>query len=178
MRTHILFGLVTTALVAATVVTPQAQDDNVVVVRANLHGGNEVPGVSTGAHGFATVTLNRSTGEVSWVVDVYNLPTGVTAAHIHVSPPGVNGPVVVNFNPQPTGVSGDFRIQGSSTTIAPAPALGILTMDDLMFAVASGNAYVNVHTQAFGGGEIRGQTCPASAAANTFSGISLCTNPQ
>jgi hypothetical protein len=177
MRTHILLGLVTTAMVAATAVAPQAQE-NTVVVKANLHGGNEVPGVSTGAHGFATVTLNRSTGEVSWVVDVYNLPTGVTAAHIHVSPPGVNGPVVVNFNPQPTGVSGDFRIQGSATTIAPAPALGILTMEDLMFAVASGNAYVNVHTQTNGGGEIRGQTCPESAAANTFSGISLCHPPQ
>jgi hypothetical protein len=176
MRTHILLGLVTTAMVAATAVAPQAQE-NVVVVKANLHGGNEVPGVSTGAHGFATVTLNRATGEVSWVVDVFNLPTGITAAHIHVSPPGVNGPVVVNFNPQPTTVSGDFRLEGRSTTIAPAPALGILTMEDLMAAVASGAAYVNVHTQANGGGEIRGQTCPSHPAANIFNGIALCTIP-
>ena len=177
MRTHILFGLVTAALVTVTATAPRAQDSGVVVVKALLHGGNEVPGIQTGAHGSATVTLNRSTGTVSWTVDIFNLPTGITAAHIHVSPPGVNGPVVVNFNPQPTGVSGDFRLQGSATTIAPAPSLGILTMDDLMFAVASGTAYVNVHTQTNGGGEIRGQTCPTSASANTFNGIALCTLP-
>jgi hypothetical protein len=85
--------------------------------------------------------------------------------------------VVVNFNPQPTGISGDFRLEGKASTIAPAPASGVLTMDDLMFSVAAGAAYVNVHTQTNGGGEIRGQTCPTSAAANTFSGIALCTIP-
>lgn len=177
MRTYILFGLVTCALVGVTATSPKAQGADVVVVKALLSGANEVPGVSTGAHGAATVTLNRTTGEVSWVVDIYNLPTGITASHIHIAAPGTNGPVVLNFNPQPTGVSGDFRIAGKSSTINPAPALGILTMDDFMFSVAAGAAYVNVHTQANGGGEIRGQTCPRSALANTFNGIALCTQP-
>ena len=177
MRTYILFGLVTCGLVVYTAATPKAQNGDVVVVKALLSGANEVPGVSTGAHGFATVTLNRSTGEVAWVVDVYNLPTGITASHIHIAPPGTNGPVVLNFNPQPLGISGDFRLEGKSSTIAPTPAGGVLTMDDFMFSVAAGAAYVNVHTQTNGGGEIRGQTCPTSAAANTFSGIALCTIP-
>jgi hypothetical protein len=177
MRTHILFGLVTCGLVAITATTPRAQSAEIVIVKALLSGANEVPAIATGAHGFATVTLNRTTGEVSWVIDVFNLPTGITASHIHVSPPGVNGPVVVNFNPQPLGVSGDFRLEGRASTIAPAPALGILTMEDLMSSVASGAAYVNVHTQINGGGEIRGQTCPKSPEANTFNGIALCTIP-
>jgi hypothetical protein len=177
MRTHILFGLVTCALVCATATAPKAQSADIVVVKALLSGANEVPGVSSGAHGAATVTLNRTTGEVSWVIDVYNLPTGLTASHIHIAPPGTNGPVVLNFNPQAIGISGDFRLEGKSSTINPAPALGILTMDDFMFSVAAGAAYVNVHTQTNGGGEIRGQTCPTSAAANTFNGIALCTLP-
>lgn len=177
MRTHILFGLVTCALVGITATTPKAQTADVVTLRALLSGANEVPGVSTGAHGAATVTLNRTSGEVSWVVDIYNLPTGIVAAHIHVAAPGTNGPVVVDFRPQPTLVSGDFRIEGRSTTANPAPASGILSMEDLMFSAASGAAYVNVHTQTNGGGEIRGQLCPTSAAANTFSGIALCTIP-
>ena len=50
-------------------------------------------------------------------------------------------------------------------------------MEDLLFSAAAGAAYVNVHTQTNGGGEIRGQLCPASAGANTFSGIALCTIP-
>jgi hypothetical protein len=163
MRTHILFGLVTCALVCATATAPKAQSADIVVVKALLSGANEVPGVSSGAHGAATVTLNRT--------------TGLTASHIHIAPPGTNGPVVLNFNPQAIGISGDFRLEGKSSTINPAPALGILTMDDFMFSVAAGAAYVNVHTQTNGGGEIRGQTCPTSAAANTFNGIALCTLP-
>jgi hypothetical protein len=177
MRTQILFGVVTCVLVAITATTPQAQSDDVVTVKALLSGANEVPGVSTGAHGAATVTLNRTTGEVAWVVDVYNLPTGITAAHIHVAAPGTNGPVVVDFRPQPTIVSGDFRLEGKSSTINPAPASGILSMEDLLFSAAAGAAYVNVHTQTNGGGEIRGQLCPPSASSNSFSRIALCTIP-
>jgi hypothetical protein len=177
MRTHVLFGLMTCALVGFTAAAPNAQNADIVTVKALLSGANEVPGVSTGAHGTATVSLNRTTGEVTWVVDVFNLPTGIVAAHIHVAAPGTNGPVVVDFRPQPTLVSQDFRIEGRSTTINPAPASGILSMEDLMFSAASGAAYVNVHTQANGGGEIRGQLCPTSASANTFSGVALCTIP-
>jgi hypothetical protein len=177
MRTHILFGLVTCALVGVTATTPWAQDADLVTVKALLSGADEVPGVSTGSYGTATVTLNRTTREVSWVVDVYNLPTGLTASHIHVAAPGTNGPIVVDFRPQPLGISGDFRFEGRSSTIAPAPASGVLVMDDLLFSAAAGAAYVNVHTQTNGGGEIRGQLCPTSAAANTFSGIALCTLP-
>src|SRR5262245_23430014 len=51
---------------------------------ANLHGGEETPVIVTGAFGTATVTVNMATRTITWTVDVFNLPSGVTQGHIHV----------------------------------------------------------------------------------------------
>jgi hypothetical protein len=174
MRQLTMVLAVATAYVAGVPLSAEAQQ--VVTVRAMLSGGNEVPGVSTGAHGVATVTVDRSAGRVDYQVDVYNLPTGVTGAHIHVGPAGVNGPIIIDF-PVAIGQSGAFRISGSASSselLVRAPN-GIRTFDDAAFAIASGATYVNVHSQAFLGGEIRGQLCPVSAEANVFNGVALCT---
>jgi hypothetical protein len=126
---------------------------------ANLHGGNETPAVIvTGAFGTATVTVDVTARTVTWVVDVFNLPSGVTAGHIHVGAPGAGGPTVVNFV-VPTPASNDFRISGSArdTEFTLRPDQGIRSADDMFQAILGGNSYVNVHTQVNGGGEIRGQ---------------------
>ena len=125
---------------------------------ADLSGGNEVPGVVTGSGGTATVTLNVATNVVTWVIDVYNLPTGVTASHIHAGSPGVAGPVIVNFTVV-ANTSNDFRISGSAnlSEIVPRPAQGINSAEDARQALLNGDTYVNVHSSANPGGEIRGQ---------------------
>lgn len=125
---------------------------------ANLSGGNEVPGVSTGSAGTATISLDQATGVVTYRVDVYNMPVGTTAAHFHVGAPGVSGPVVVNFTVV-TAISNDFDIQGtaSATSLVPRAAQGINSWDDFVQALQLGNIYVNVHSTANPGGEIRGQ---------------------
>jgi hypothetical protein len=170
----VAYGLVTAGLVAAATSTPTAQS-GVQTLTAVLTGGNEAPSVvNTGAYGFATVTINPGTGEVTWVIDVFNFPTGLTASHIHAGAAGTPGPVIIDFNPQPIGVSGPFRLSGSSTTVIPRPAAGVRTMQEAMVAIAAGNTYVNVHSQLNPGGEIRGQLCPAKASDNTFNGINTC----
>jgi len=130
-----------------------------VVYTATLSGSNEAPPVAaTGAGGFATVTVNLTTQTIDWVVDVYNLPSGVTAAHIHVGGLGVAGPVVINFT-VPTNASNDFRLSGSARAadvVARQPQ-GVNTFDDVVQALATGHGYVNVHTQVNPGGEVRGQ---------------------
>ena len=129
------------------------------VYTATLSGSNEAPPVAaTGAGGFATVTIDVAAQTVTWVVDVYNLPSGVTAGHIHAGGVGVAGPVVVNFT-VPTTASNDFRISGSAgaANVVARPAQGVNTWEDLLQALATGHAYVNVHSQANPGGEIRGQ---------------------
>jgi hypothetical protein len=167
--------MVLVAAMATTAVTASAQQR--VTVKAMIGGHNEVPGVSTGAHGVATVTVDRGAGRVDYQIDIFNLPTGIVGAHIHVGPLGVNGPIIFGFPIPAVGQSGAFQLKGSlsSSELQARATSGIHTFDDAAFAIASGAAYVNVHTQAFQGGEIRGQLCPASAMTNVFNGVSLCS---
>lgn len=125
---------------------------------AALHGGNELPAVSTGSAGTATISLNATTGVLTYRVDVYNMPVGTTAGHFHVGAPGAAGPTVINFTIS-TGISNDFAITGtaSSAELTLRAAQGIGSWDDFQQALLLGNIYVNVHSTNNPGGEIRGQ---------------------
>jgi hypothetical protein len=126
---------------------------------AQLHGGNEVPGVSTGSAGTSTVTWNTATKTGTYRVDVYNMPVGTTASHIHAGAVGVNGPVIINFTVPAGGISNDYALTGTfacSDVTVRAPQ-GINSCEDFEQALLLGNTYVNVHSTVNGGGEIRGQ---------------------
>ena len=128
---------------------------------AQLSGGNETPGVVTGAGGVATITLNTATQTVTYRIDVYNLPSGATVGHFHASGPGVAGPTVVNFT-FPANISNDFAITGTATAadLTPRQAQGINSWEDFIQALTLGQIYVNVHSTVNPGGEIRGQVVP------------------
>ena len=110
--------------------------------RVNLTGAEEVPPVSTSAKGDGRFTIG-SDGSVKGSVTT----TGVqgTAAHIHQGAKGQNGPVIV-----PLTKNGD-------TYTAPD---GAKLNEAQMSAYKAGNLYVNVHSAANKGGEIRGQLQP------------------
>jgi hypothetical protein len=148
-----------------------------VTLTAQLHGGEENPAIVTGAHGRATVTINRATGRIDYTIDIYNLPTGIVGAHIHVGSRGVNGPIIFNFTVPAVGQSNDFALSGSLTAgdLVARAAQGINSFEDAIFAIASGVTYVNIHTQANPGGEMRGQLCPENANGNKFNGVAVCT---
>jgi hypothetical protein len=171
---QVLMFAVMCAVVAVSASNAQAQR---ITVRAMLGGGNEVPGVSAGAHGEAQVTVDRAAGTVDYEVNIFNLPSGIVAAHIHAGTAGVNGPIIIPFTVAFVGQSGAFQLKGSAraSELVLRPEAGIRSFEDALFAIASGAAYVNVHSQAFPGGEIRGQLCPESARANTVNGVALCT---
>jgi hypothetical protein len=177
MRRTFLYALMTAALVAGATTAPRAQGGKQTLV-AVLSGGSEAPtAVNTGAHGKAVITIDPSSGEVTWEIDVFNYPTGLTASHIHVGSPGTAGPIIIDFAPTAIGVSGPFRLAGSTRSFIARPERGIRSMEEAMLAIAAGNAYVNVHSQANPGGEIRGQLCPDKGGDNRFTGIALCS-PQ
>ena len=128
---------------------------------ASLAGANEVPPVSSEGTGLATFSLNDSQTSLDYTLITYGLEDTMQA-HIHLGPAGENGDVVVFlFGPEPTGVTRDgILAQGTITAgdLIPVPNTFDGTMATLIDHLRAGTAYVNVHTMANPGGEIRGQT--------------------
>ncbi|MCA1826490.1 MAG: CHRD domain-containing protein [Myxococcales bacterium] len=123
---------------------------------ATLAGPNEVPATTSTATGTATVTVNGATA--NYTVTYSGLSGPPTASHIHVGSSTVAGPVVVPFSGLPTTASGTFNGSFTSSDIQPqSTPVVVVTLDDLVNAMKAGNAYVNIHTTANKGGEIRGQ---------------------
>ena len=127
---------------------------------AALSGGEETPapGVLTGAVGTALVTVDVARNQVIVELQILNLPNNSTAGHIHVGADGIAGPVVLDFA-FPTGRTADFGLifRLNRADFRARPEIGIRTIEDAIHAIVNGNAYVNVHTSLFPGGEIRGQ---------------------
>ena len=111
MTSRWMMVLVAAALVGFAAAPASAQT---FTLTANLTGANEppIPGFNTGAFGDATVVVDMTARTVTYTVTVFNLPSGVTASHIHVGAAGTAGPVVVNFAP-PLTASNDFAFSGT-----------------------------------------------------------------
>lgn len=130
--------------------------------RAHLSGSEEVPPVDTRARGQAVFQVVDDGAELGFKLIVANIEN-VQQAHIHIAPPGENGPVVAWLFPSappPTllpGRTDGVLSQGTITDDDLVGPLAGMSLDDLLQAIADGNAYVNVHTTQFPGGEIRGQ---------------------
>lgn len=139
------------------VASSQAQAQTINFTAA-LSGANENPAVNTGSVGTGTVSLNLATQVVTYRIDVYNMPVGTTASHFHVGAQGTNGPVVVNFTVL-ANISNDYAITGtaSAADLTQRAAQGINSWEDFIQALLLGNIYMNVHSTANPGGEIRGQ---------------------
>lgn len=130
--------------------------------RTHATGAEEVPVRDTRAQGQAVFQLSADGTRLSYRLMVANIEN-VTQAHIHLAPPGVNGPVVLWLYPSgPPAVEIPGRVQGvlgqgvatSADLVGP---LAGMTLADLVAEIETGNAYVNVHTTRFPPGEIRGQ---------------------
>ena len=130
---------------------------------APLDGGQEVPPVDTNGSGVAKFQLSRDGTELGFKLIVANTQD-VTQAHIHCGAAGVDGPVVAFLYGGPTVSPNGILSQGTLTAgdvIAAASSTacpgGVADFAALIAKMASGDAYVNVHTVNNPGGEIRGQ---------------------
>jgi len=108
-----------------------------------LSGAEEVPPADPDGSGFASITLNVGQRRVCWELSVSDIAPAF-AAHIHVAPAGVNGPIVVPLSPPTTGTS-----SGCQENVDPVLIQAIIDHPE--------QYYVNVHNAGFPGGALRGQ---------------------
>src|SRR5262245_26942893 len=139
------------------------------VVRALLTGQGEAPVVSTKASGRFRAVIDEDSQLITYTLTYEGLEGGATLfAHIHLGERHTLGGVMVflcggGTKPDPCPGPGG-EVTGSLT---PADVLALATQqvptgaagfDELVAALRTpGVAYVNVHTAASPGGEIRGQ---------------------
>ena len=138
MRLRYTATLALAALLALSV--PAVADTGFV---ANINGASEVPGPGDpNGFGKAEIAINDATNSICTDLEVRDIGP-VTAAHIHRGGPGVAGPPVVNLDPPDDNDSDDCD-----------------TVDDALVDEIRGNPggfYVNVHTDDYPDGAIRGQ---------------------
>jgi len=129
---------------------------------ATLAGSSETTPVTTDAAGAAAFSLSPDGTSVDYVVITHGLEDA-TAAHIHTGAVGTDGPPVVFLFGPDAGLDVDGTLMRGTFTEAD---LLSGTMADLVAAMRAETTYVNVHTTANPGGEIRGQV----EGLDTFTG--------
>jgi hypothetical protein len=126
---------------AATIALATPSMAATVNLKADLKASDEVPPNDSKATGTVTVTYDTASKKLSWKGTYKDLTGPATAAHFHgPGEPGKNAGVVVPITPNTSPFDG-------SATLTDAQESDMMT----------GKWYVNVHTAANKGGEIRGQ---------------------
>jgi hypothetical protein len=143
----------------------------IVPLNAQLDGAQEVPAIPTTGRGWGTFTIDMPANQLAYHIAFTGLSAAETAAHIHGSAAhGANAGVLHGL---PLG----------------SPKIGVWNYSDAQEAdILAGRTYVNVHSTAFPGGEIRGQIVPIVAPidagqevpsnASTGAGIGLFSIDQ
>jgi hypothetical protein len=128
---------------------------------AHANGAQEVPANDSRAQGQVILHLSADGTALSYKLVVANIHD-VTMAHIHLAPPGANGPVAAWLYPsgpppQPLpGRSQGVLAEGVITAANLVGPLAGATLADLVEKLEAGEAYVNIHTTQFPPGEVRG----------------------
>ncbi len=145
------------AALAAGLMTASAVPADTQVFSATLLGDNEVPPINTDGKAAFRMEVGKLTFS--------GLSTPLVVSHLHFAPTKVAGGVMI------------FLCGGGGQPVCPAATSGTITgtiteanvtgpvpqgidagdLTSALEAVGDGNAYANMHTTKFTGGEIRGQ---------------------
>lgn len=107
--------------------------------KADLKAASEVPPTDSAGTGLADVSVDTSTKKLTWTITSSGLTGEATAAHFH-------GPAAVGENAGPV------------VDISKNVASGTADITDAQLAdLQAGKWYLNIHTQKYPDGEIRGQ---------------------
>jgi hypothetical protein len=124
----------------------QTMASNTSALNAKLSGTNEVPSNTSTGSGTLEASLDQQTNVLTWTVTYTGLTGPVKAGHFHgPAAAGANAGVALGF-----AGSLESPVKGSATLTAAQA-------EDVM----AGKWYVNLHTAANPGGEVRGQVMRA-----------------
>jgi hypothetical protein len=148
---RVVIAFISLALAFAALTSPAIADQppatTFVAVMTSAEETDACKDFSNSARGVAVFHVTDETaGTVEWRLVANNLPGTDIAAHIHIGPSGVRGPVVQPLSFTPTTANG---VIGTGTFSNPALVAAIRANPT--------NYYVNVHTTVCPIGVIRGQ---------------------
>jgi hypothetical protein len=168
MNRRVLIILSIVFLTTLSAASGQSQPGRVGAVIFYLSGAQEVPEADNSFLGRFGI---KFADDLSWAdIDLTVFAANVTGAHLHCGVPGTNGPIVVNLLPgglfgapmdaagsisKPSITNADILAKTPMQCRQPAPINNIASLHS---AFLQGRIYVNVHTTAFPGGALRGQT--------------------
>jgi hypothetical protein len=165
----VLAGAVAATLSASSLLAHDNDRDGKFRVFTQLIGFQEVPAISTAAHGFFWATVDTKANTITWRLKYDGLEAPVTQSHVHLGQLSVSGGVSFflcsNLNNGPTGTQtcpdGPADISGVITpdlVIGPAgQGIDPQSFAEIAAAMQDGVAYANVHSTKWPAGEIRGQ---------------------
>lgn len=164
-----LFGLI---LAAAVGVPAEAA---LVNFSASLNGANQTTPNGSPATGSAILTLDTDSDTYSVNLSVFNLDPASLAdvgafspVHIHLGGQGTNGGILNDLGAPANTTRTDFNSFGFVYS-----GSGIAVDAATKAALLANNTYINIHTEDFGGGEIRGQLMSATAVPEPTAGLAL-----
>ena len=154
-RALIASAVLMAAIVASATAIACGSDNSVTVPGSvtfgtTMNGAGENPAMNV--PGVGTATIVKSAGVYTFTINFSGMSGPLTGAHIHgPAAVGANANVIVPFSTTGAGASGTLTGTFTSTNTAA------ISNDSLDVLMTNGNAYVNLHTAANPGGEIRGQ---------------------
>lgn len=109
---------------------------------AYLEGSSTVPAVTTPAIGLGSVNLSKSGDKLVANIAIDGLSGPITKAHLHLGATGTTGPLLEDLT--------SFVVNNSVIN-------AVINNPTYVADLEAGNVYINIHTDAYPDGEIRGQ---------------------
>jgi hypothetical protein len=178
-------------LIALLAFCPRGADASIITYVTTLNGATEIPPSGSPGTGHGTVKVDDVALTMEVIVDFTGLGGTTTASHIHcctTTPGSANVGVATQlptFTGFPLGVTSGTYDHTFDLTLASTWNPAFVTAQGgisnataaLRAGMATGNAYLNIHTSTFPGGEIRGLLTTAVPEPATLSlfGMGLAT---
>ncbi|MDW0206927.1 MAG: CHRD domain-containing protein [Nitrososphaeraceae archaeon] len=160
MKWAFMYTILATLAVIATsfVVTQQIQAQEGKMIITFLSGKDEVPPTESDATAWAKFQSVDNDSHLSYGVSIVGLKE-ITGAHIHKGSEGQNGDIVAVLSEAKSAEGGNetISLKGNITKDGLQGPLEGKEVTDLVSLMRNGSAYVNVHTNEYKDGVIRGQ---------------------